>query len=261
MRIHKGLASVWPQNRTTEPVAIPLREYYLGDFKTVSRVLLGVVGFVLLIACLNVSGLMFARGASRTQEFAIRSALGAGRARLVRQLLAESLLLAGAGAASGAFGGWLAVRSILSLMPRILPSWVDFGLDLHFLWFALAVTSAVVLVSGLTPALELSKAASLATGGTRFSPSGRTRRSMNLLVVSEVARAGVRRPRASGIAPRHERSPGFPAGKRADVLRRSTVLQRPRPTARSLCPGVANTFTIRTGDFGCGYDERAAAEP
>jgi predicted permease len=192
MRIQKGTVAARPNNRFIDPVVASLRESYLGDYKTVSRILLGAVGFVLLIACLNVSGLTLARRTARAHEFAIRSALGAGRGTLIRQLLAEGLLLACAGAVAGASLGWVAVRVMLSFIPGVLPSWVDFGVDQHFLWFALAVTGIVTILSTLTPAFELSKigtGASLTSGGPRSSPCGRTRHGMNLLVAGEIAAA------------------------------------------------------------------------
>ena len=189
LRIQKNLIGVRPANRFLDPVIIPLRDYYLGDYRAVSRVLLGVVGFVLLIACLNVSGLMLARGTARAQEFAIRAALGASRAALIQQLLAEALLVASFGGAVGSLAGWAAVRGLVSFLADKLPSWVDFGIDAHFLWFALAVIAAVTALSSIAPAFDLSKAstsAALASGGLRASISPSARRGMNVLVMGEI---------------------------------------------------------------------------
>lgn len=190
VRIHAALALGNPRYRSIVPVVGPLRDFYLSEYKPVTRILLAAVGFVLLIASLDVSGLMLARGAARTQEFAIRAALGASRAALVRQLLAEALLLAGAGAVAGALLGWAAVRAILSLLPHVLPSWVDFGVDLRFLAFTLAVTGGVALLASAVPALELPRIAeSLAAASARASASAASRRSLSLLVVAEIAAA------------------------------------------------------------------------
>lgn len=193
MRIHKGSLPARFQNRLTEPVVTPLREYYLGEYRTVTRVLLGSVALVLLIACLNVAGLILARGTARAPEFAIRAALGAGRGRLVRQLLVEGLVLASLGAFTGAALGWAAVRAVIALMPPVLPSWVDFRVDLHYLWLALGVTGTTALISALMPALPLSTKdiAALSGAGARLSPSRKTRQSLNALIVGEIAVAMV----------------------------------------------------------------------
>jgi predicted permease len=188
LRIQKGMIPLRPANRFLDPVVVPLREFYLGDYQSVSRILLAAVGFVLLIAALNVSGLMLARGTARAREFAIRTALGASRFGLIRQLLVETLLLACIGGAAGALLGWVTVRGVVSLMAARLPSWVDFGVDLNFLWFAAAVVGMVALLSSLAPALELSKAtASSLAGGLRSSIPRGVRRGMNFLVTGEIA--------------------------------------------------------------------------
>jgi putative ABC transport system permease protein len=191
-RIHKALIPTRDVNKITSPTAIPLRDEYLGDYRLVTRALLGAVGFVLLIACVNVAGLMMARGTSRAREVAIRAALGAGKAQLVRQLLTESLLLAAAGGAAGVGLGWLALQAMLGLMPDALPGWVDFHIDIRFAAFALVLTGAAAVLSGLGPALESSKVdvrGFLADAAPKSSLSGARRRAMNTLVVGEIALA------------------------------------------------------------------------
>lgn len=101
----------------TFPRVTPLRDRYLGDYRAASGMLLSAVGLVLLIGCLNVAGLMMARGTAREREVAIRIALGAGQGRLVWQFLTESALLAAGSTIGGTALGWIAVRAILSLMP------------------------------------------------------------------------------------------------------------------------------------------------
>ena len=192
MRIHKAMIPTRDVNSITNPYAIPLRDEYLGDYRVVTRALLGAVGFVLLIACVNVAGLMMARGTSRAREVAIRAALGAGKARLVRQLLTESLLLAAAGGVAGIGLGWLALQAMLGLMPDALPGWVDFHIDIRFAAFAVLLTGAAAVLSGLGPALESSKVdvrGFLADAAPKSSLSGARRRAMNTLVVGEIALA------------------------------------------------------------------------
>ena len=191
-RVHKAMIPNRQVNSITSPTAIPLREEYLGDYRLVTQVLLGAVGFVLLIACVNVAGLMMARSTGRSREVAIRAALGAGRAQLMRQLMAESAMLAAAGGIAGVALGWLALSSMLSLMPDVLPPWVDFHLDWRFALFAVVVTGAAAVVAGLGPALESSKVdvrGFLADAGPKSSLSPGRRRVMNTLVVAEIALA------------------------------------------------------------------------
>lgn len=191
-RVHKGMIPTRKVNEITEPVAMPLRERYLGDYRLVTQVLLGAVGLVLLIACVNIAGLMMARGTARAREVAIRAALGAGRRRLIQQLLTESILLAMAGGATGIALGWFALHAMLSLLPDVLPHWVGFQLDLRFVAFALLVTGTAAALSGLAPALESSKVdvrGFLADAAPKTSLSSGRRRSMNALVVGEIALA------------------------------------------------------------------------
>lgn len=136
------------------PVLSPVRDRYIGEFKIATRILLGAVGVVLLIACVNIAGLMLVRGESRSREIAIRTAIGASRARVIRQLLTESLLLAVIGGALGVLLGKAALVGLVSLLPDTLPRWVGFSLDGRFALFCAAVTGAAAIVFGLAPALQ-----------------------------------------------------------------------------------------------------------
>lgn len=190
LRVHKNAVSIRPANRNTEPRVTPLRERYLGDYRPITITLLAAVGFVLLIACVNVAGLILARGMARGREAAIRAALGAGRRRLIQQFLAEALLLAAAGSAAGIALGWAGLQAMLPLMPDAVPSWVTFRADLRFAAFALVLMAAAALLSGLWPALEFSKTdlrGALAEAAPKTSLAAARRRGLNALVAGEVA--------------------------------------------------------------------------
>jgi putative ABC transport system permease protein len=176
------------------PVLAPVRDRYLGDFKVVTRILLGAVGVVLLIACVNVAGLMLVRGESRSREIAIRTAIGASRGRVVRQLLTESLLLAAIGGALGVLLGKAALIGLVAMIPtEVLPKWVGFSLDGRFALFCAAVTGAAAVLCGLAPAFQ---AASVDTRGALGESARSTltrgkRGVLGALVVCEIALAVV----------------------------------------------------------------------
>lgn len=136
---------------------LPLRGMMVSGIRPLLLMLLGAVALVLLVACANVANMLLARGVAREREIAVRAALGAGRGRLVRQLLIESLLLAGLGAGLGlalAFGGtWLLRR----LLPADTPRLAEVGIDLRVLAFTLLIAVATGLIFGLLPALRASR--------------------------------------------------------------------------------------------------------
>jgi putative ABC transport system permease protein len=171
---------------------IPFREYLLGNTRIALLVLMGAVVFVLLIACANVANLLLARAASRTSEIAVRIALGASRARLIRQLLTESVLLS---VISGAVGLLLAawgIRLLAALGPDSIPQVKEIGINTTVLGFTVLVALLTGIIFGLAPAFHLSKTdlnETLKEGGrpaASFAPRNRLR---TLLVVSEVSLA------------------------------------------------------------------------
>jgi predicted permease len=189
--VMRRLAAAYPDaNRGNGAALIPLKERLVGDVGPILWMLLGAVGFVLLIACVNVSNLLLARSTGRTREFAIRAALGAGQWRLLRQSLTESTLLALAGGGLGlTVAGW-GTKAAIAALPTTLPRAEEVGLDGRVLVFTLAISLLTGVLSGLAPALKTSQrrlAETLKEGG-RGAGGGR-HRAQGALVAVEMALA------------------------------------------------------------------------
>ena len=164
----------------------------VGSIRLALLILLGAVGFVLLIACANVASLLLNRGVARSKELAVRSALGAGRRRIVRQLLAEGFLLSFCGMGLGLLVANLGTGLLLRLSPTTIPRASQAGLDGSVLLFTAALAFLTAVVFGVVPALQLSKsglAEALKKGGRNSSEASRNRRLRNGLVIGETAAA------------------------------------------------------------------------
>jgi putative ABC transport system permease protein len=167
-----------------------LQEEVTGAIKPALFAVLAAVILVLLIACVNVTNLLLASGARRRGEFAMRAALGAGRRRLMRQLLTESLLLAAIGGLLGILGAQFGVRALVALSPPSLPRLGAIGLDRNVFAFALGITTLVGLVVGIMPALRASRndpQSALQQSSARA--AGGHQRTRQMLVVAEIALA------------------------------------------------------------------------
>jgi putative ABC transport system permease protein len=157
-RAARTLAAEYPVTNASVGVnVIPLEQQVLGEVRPALLVLLGAVAFLLLIACANVAALLLARGAERARELAVRSAIGAGRARLIRQLLTESALLALLGGAGGLLLAHAGVRALALLSPPELPRAATIAMDGRVLLFGAAVTLLTAMLCGLLPALRFSR--------------------------------------------------------------------------------------------------------
>ncbi|HYV04157.1 MAG TPA: ADOP family duplicated permease, partial [Blastocatellia bacterium] len=263
-RVMRDLADAYPDaNRGNGASLVPLKELMVRDVRMILWMLLGAVGFVLLIACVNVSNLLLARSTGRTREFAIRSALGAGQWRLIRQLLTESMLLALIGGGLGLLlAGW-GTRAALGLLPTTLPRADEIGVDARVLLFVVAVSLLTGMLSGLAPALKISHwrlSETLKEGG-RGAGGGR-HRAHGFLVAVEVALALVLLIGA-GLMIRSLNAlwnvdPGFRAdnvltfGLRFPPSMRTASPEQARSTLRELSDNLSSMPGVRAASFSTG---------
>lgn len=220
----------------------PLKEAMVGEVRGSLLVLAGAVTCVLLIACANVANLLLARGTTRKREIAIRAAVGAGRGRLIRQLLTEGVFLSIIGGALGLALGILGVRALLAVNPGNIPRIGESGsavtVDWHVLSFTILVSLGTGVLFGIIPALEASRtelAVALKAGGGRTGTGFRQNGVRSLLVVSEVALALV-------------------------LLVGTALLVRTFVALRGVDPGIEthNILTLRMSLSGAGFEKTSA---
>jgi len=242
---------------------LPFRLQITSTYRPAVLTLLGAVLCVLLIACANIANLLLVRAADRAREIAVRSALGASRGRLVRQLLIESLLLGGAGAAAGLALAAAGTPLLLALIPVELPRWMHFEIDGRVLLFTAGVTLLTCLLVSLAPAhlcARLSLTETLKEGGRAGTAGRRGERIRQLLVMGEVALSVCLLVGAALLARSflalHQAPAGFDA-RRVLILRvwaprvkygspekASALVRREREEAGSLPGVVAATATV-----------------
>jgi predicted permease len=171
---------------------MPLRDFLVGEVKTPLLVLLGAVGLVLLIACANIANLLLARATSRSREIAVRATLGAGRSRLIRQLLSETLVLSVIGGFAGVALAYYGVHVLTTLLPPDLTQIHSISIDYIVLGLALALSIFASCAVGLVPAFLVARSdlqSTLREGGGRSGESSASRRARNILASAEIALA------------------------------------------------------------------------
>ena len=194
-QIAARLAQAYPDtNAEVTATVIPLRNFWFGKLRRSFWLLLGGCGFVLLIACANVANLLLTQATARERELAVRAALGASRARLIRQSISETLVLVAIGCAGGIVLGAWGLRALVALVPEeLLPFFVKIELDGRALTFTLLISFLTALLVGLIPALRTASVnldQSLKDGG-KFGTGPRMQRVRGLLVITEIALAVV----------------------------------------------------------------------
>jgi putative ABC transport system permease protein len=189
----RNLAASYPEaDKAVGITLVPMKEDMVGNVQPALLVLLGAVGFLLLIACANVANLLLARSMGRSREFAIRAALGASQGCLIRQLLTECILLAGSGGALGLMLAFWGTRAVLDGLPRTLPRAGEISVDFRVVLFTLGVSLFAGILFGLAPTLKTSRGdlQEVLKEGGRGS-SGARQRLQGVFVAFEVALASV----------------------------------------------------------------------
>jgi putative ABC transport system permease protein len=244
---------------------VPLQEQVVGQVKPILMVLLGAVGFVLLITCANVAGLLLTRSISRQKEVAIRAALGASRWRVIRQLLTESALLSLAGGAGGLLIAYWGIGAIVGVMPESQLSALPFLQTLHLDWrilgFSFGLSLMTGMIFGLVPALQSSRLDlnEVLKEGGRNASAGAGHRLRSAFVITEIALAVVLLVGAGlmmkSLLRLLQTNPGFdpqkvltmtivlPAGKYDDPKRQISFQDQLKQRVQSL-PGVSGAGTI-----------------
>jgi putative ABC transport system permease protein len=183
------IAQQHPENRLKTVTVVPLQDRLTGNLHTTLWVLLTAVGVVWLIGCANITNLLLARGASRTREIALRAALGAGRGRVLRQLLTESCVLAGVAGLAGLLLAFTLIQGLSAVAPAGLPRIDEVRMDMTVLLFSLGLSLSSTVLFGLVPAWQGSRGLSdaLKQGGSKATGTQTSARLRSTLVVAEIA--------------------------------------------------------------------------
>jgi len=189
-RVSRDLAAAYPEIDSDKKAnIISLKDEMVGNMRPILLILLGAVGFVLLISCVNVANLLLARSTARQNEFAIRIALGAGQQRVIRQLLTESLLLALIGGALGLLVAKFGTTAALAAVPRTLSRSEDIGLDPRVLLFTLAISVLAGIIFGLAPAWKAVRGSVGGTSESGRAVAGARGSAQSVFVIGEMAMA------------------------------------------------------------------------
>jgi predicted permease len=195
-RVAQAMTSegLYPPQMQFDTVVLSLRDEIVGGVRRAIWLLFGAVGFLLLIACANVANLLLARAEARQREIALRTALGAGRPRVLRQLMTESLVLAALSAGAGLMFAWIGVRTLAWWNPASIPRVAATTIDARVLAFTAAIALLTTLVFSMAPAVRLLRTdltESMKEGGANATTGGARQRFRNALVVVEMALAVV----------------------------------------------------------------------
>jgi putative ABC transport system permease protein len=239
-----NLAATYPADRDTGVETIPLENMRSGDLKPMLLLLMGAVGLILLIACSNLAALLLARNTARLREFALRKALGAGQATLVRLVLAEMLVLAAAGSVLGLGMAWGTARALRVTDPGHLPQLLEISVDWRVMVFTLAAGLATCLFFGIAPALLSARVetASVLKDGGRSSTGASRQGFRKLLVIAQVALSLMLLVGAGLLIQTLDRLQNQDLGFRADHLLHSRLYL---PPARYPTPQSINQFCDR----------------
>ena len=279
LRAHQPIFDERDRERVVTPFARDLREHVTGDFRTGAATLVAAVALLLVIACANIASMMLARALARRREFSIRTAIGASRARLVRQLFAENLVLSIAGGAAGLLLGHWAVQALVTALPDETPAWTSFTVDARMVGFTLAVSVLTTVLFGWAPALHTLKTdlrGSMAAASPGSTAPVRGRRTLHLLVGAEFALASVMVVCAGLLVRAYDRvrevDPGFhasgvltfgvnlPSVTYPDADRRRAFFERLEERLRSL-PGVTDAGLVTCAPLsGCHWGRFFMAE-